>query len=330
MAIDDQGRSPSGPARSPTTSAARAATTPPSSGGVDAGVHRACNGAGRHQLLGRDRLHLARFEPDHRHVLRNRRPARRRRAGGRSTPRPARRQRGPTWTRMPQAASPLVDAVVPAACASAAPDQRGVERPVGSACDVGAVERDLDARVALVVPDLTSVTPSTDAIARWLGARELQVFLVDDDDSLARATAGASLIVVAGGVDAERVATQLARSALPIVVNDAPSIRAFGLGDARVIKNVSKVVVPSSTARSRSSKIRIARRPVAVPATKAASTATVFAIVNGKGNPAIAFRDDQDGRVRVALFLDEGVPELLTEDGWGVAATALESISHAA
>lgn len=237
---------------------------------------------------------------------------------------------GPTWTRMPQAASPLVDAVAPAACASSTPDQRGVERPVGSACDIGAVERDLDARVALVVPDLTSVTPSTDAIARWLGARELQVFLVDDDDSLARATAGASLIVVAGRVDAERVATQLARSTQPIIVNDAPSIRAFGLGDAQVIKNVSKVVVPSSTSRTGSSKIRIARRPIALAATKAASTATVFAIVNGKGNPAVAFRADQDSRVRIALFLDEGVPELLTEDGWGVATTALESISHAA
>jgi len=53
---------------------------------------------------------------------------------------------GPTWTRMPQDGSPLVDAIAPASCqdgaaAGLATDQRGAARPQGSGCDVGAVER---------------------------------------------------------------------------------------------------------------------------------------------------------------------------------------------
>lgn len=47
---------------------------------------------------------------------------------------------GPTWTHMPQAGSPLVDASF---CVSSARpyDQRGFSRIVGSQCDIGAVER---------------------------------------------------------------------------------------------------------------------------------------------------------------------------------------------
>lgn len=45
---------------------------------------------------------------------------------------------GPTPTRLPQAGSPLLDA--DPACAAGEVDQRGVARPQGPACDVGAVE----------------------------------------------------------------------------------------------------------------------------------------------------------------------------------------------
>ena len=48
---------------------------------------------------------------------------------------------GPTETRVPQAGSPLLDAAVCADAPVAVPtDQRGVARPQGPACDVGAVE----------------------------------------------------------------------------------------------------------------------------------------------------------------------------------------------
>jgi hypothetical protein len=52
---------------------------------------------------------------------------------------------GPTRTRLPAAAGPGVDAI-PAGTAglcdgTTATDQRGLPRPVGGSCDVGAVER---------------------------------------------------------------------------------------------------------------------------------------------------------------------------------------------
>ncbi|MFN8027361.1 MAG: choice-of-anchor Q domain-containing protein [Acidimicrobiia bacterium] len=48
---------------------------------------------------------------------------------------------GPTLTRLPGTGSPLLDVVPPAACnAVVTDDQRGITRPQGSGCDVGAVE----------------------------------------------------------------------------------------------------------------------------------------------------------------------------------------------
>jgi CSLREA domain-containing protein len=50
---------------------------------------------------------------------------------------------GPTQTMLPLAASPLVDAIpvgTPGLCDSGATDQRGVPRPSGPQCDIGAVE----------------------------------------------------------------------------------------------------------------------------------------------------------------------------------------------
>lgn len=49
---------------------------------------------------------------------------------------------GPTWTRLPESDSPLIDAIAESDCADAVEDdQRGVARPVGEGCDIGAVER---------------------------------------------------------------------------------------------------------------------------------------------------------------------------------------------
>ena len=52
---------------------------------------------------------------------------------------------GPTLTRLPSASSPAVDQIpigTLGLCDGAlAVDQRGVPRPQGSACDIGAVER---------------------------------------------------------------------------------------------------------------------------------------------------------------------------------------------
>jgi hypothetical protein len=52
---------------------------------------------------------------------------------------------GPTWIRPPLLGSPALDAIpigTPGLCDGAVPtDQRGIPRPQGGACDIGAVER---------------------------------------------------------------------------------------------------------------------------------------------------------------------------------------------
>lgn len=64
---------------------------------------------------------------------------------------------GPTATRVPRPASPLIDRVECDAGPAPVPtDQRGVVRPQGPACDIGAVE------VEVVVPPSTTGPPTTD------------------------------------------------------------------------------------------------------------------------------------------------------------------------
>ena len=68
---------------------------------------------------------------------------------------------GTTPTLLPQATSPAIDA---ADCVGISPDQRGVARPQGARCDIGAVEV-----LAAVAPsaDVTPV-PALDPLALLL------------------------------------------------------------------------------------------------------------------------------------------------------------------
>jgi hypothetical protein len=63
---------------------------------------------------------------------------------------------GPTRTLLPAADSPAINSAI--GCPTPAIDQRGVSRPVGAACDVGAVERVPESRRGgtPVGPDLTA------------------------------------------------------------------------------------------------------------------------------------------------------------------------------
>jgi hypothetical protein len=65
---------------------------------------------------------------------------------------------GPTQTQLPLAGSPLVDAIPAAACApDVTTDQRGVTRPQGGFCDIGAVELEVVTPLVPLVPVV--VTP---------------------------------------------------------------------------------------------------------------------------------------------------------------------------
>jgi hypothetical protein len=72
---------------------------------------------------------------------------------------------GPTMTLLPAATSPLVDAIPVANChddgaATLDTDQRGVTRPQGSGCDIGAVELEAVVPVTPVEPP-AAPTPVT-------------------------------------------------------------------------------------------------------------------------------------------------------------------------
>jgi len=63
---------------------------------------------------------------------------------------------GPTQTRLPQVGSPLIDAIPLASCqadgaSGISTDQRGVSRPQGNGCDIGAVEVSVAAPAPIVI-----------------------------------------------------------------------------------------------------------------------------------------------------------------------------------
>lgn len=64
---------------------------------------------------------------------------------------------GPTQTHLPQPGSPLLDAALGDCPAT---DQRGLARPIGAACDIGAVEQAADAPVPTATPTVTSTETS--------------------------------------------------------------------------------------------------------------------------------------------------------------------------
>lgn len=81
---------------------------------------------------------------------------------------------GPTLTRLPAAGSPLLDAIEAGDCAlgaatNAGTDQRGVVRPQGAGCDIGAVE--VEVAAVPEVPEVPEVPSSPAAPAAPVTAR---------------------------------------------------------------------------------------------------------------------------------------------------------------
>jgi predicted outer membrane repeat protein len=76
---------------------------------------------------------------------------------------------GPTQTRLPQSGSPLIDAIPSDSCqadgaSGISADQRGVSRPQGAGCDIGAVE----VEVVVVAPSPAPPTP-VQVVVRFTG-----------------------------------------------------------------------------------------------------------------------------------------------------------------
>ena len=64
---------------------------------------------------------------------------------------------GSTPTHLPQAGSPLLNVALAGTCPAV--DQRGVARPLGSACDSGAVERESGCSQVGGAPGLSALLP---------------------------------------------------------------------------------------------------------------------------------------------------------------------------
>jgi hypothetical protein len=113
---------------------------------------------------------------------------------------------GPTPTELPQTGSVLIDAIPTSACqtglaSGVTADQRGISRPQGSGCDVGAVE------VAVAAPTTTTTAPAQIAGATtphtgepWAGSAPYVAFV---------AASGAGLLVAG----ARRRRRRMARTA---------------------------------------------------------------------------------------------------------------------
>lgn len=79
---------------------------------------------------------------------------------------------GPTQTRLPQPGSPLIDAIPVASCqadgaSGITTDQRGVSRPQGPGCDIGAVEVEVPGPTSLAPP--AAAAPPVEAVVRFTG-----------------------------------------------------------------------------------------------------------------------------------------------------------------
>jgi len=114
---------------------------------------------------------------------------------------------GNTPTRVPLTGSPLLGAVTGPVCDTAGADQRGISRPQGPACEVGALEENeiptavmLVGRTQLLAPDMV--------LRDWLEGRDYVVEAVDDDDlgpAAIAQLASADLVVMSSSVRLNKV-----------------------------------------------------------------------------------------------------------------------------
>jgi hypothetical protein len=115
---------------------------------------------------------------------------------------------GPTPTRMPDAASPLVDAIVPGSCALFV-DQRNATRPGDANCDIGAVER-------------TGVLPTTTTTSTTTSTTTTSTSTTSTSTSTTSSTVAASSTTTAavGAVGAQNTTTTVTRGSLPVTGSD--------------------------------------------------------------------------------------------------------------
>jgi hypothetical protein len=112
---------------------------------------------------------------------------------------------GPTLTRMPDAASPLVDAIVPGSCTLFV-DQRNATRPGDANCDIGAVER-------------TGVLPTTTTTSTT-STTSTSTTSTSTSTTSSTVASSSSTTAAVGAVGAQSSSTTSARGSLPVTGSD--------------------------------------------------------------------------------------------------------------
>ncbi len=152
---------------------------------------------------------------------------------------------GPTPTRLPQDASPLVGAVAGTVCSTAPADQRGVARPQGPACEVGAVEID-ETPMAMLVAGRDPILGADRPLRDHLVDRGFAVVVVDDDDldpALVGTFDDADLVVVSSSVVPSKVGTMLNGVTAPLLTTEAYHFDDLGIATASSETGATKNVV---------------------------------------------------------------------------------------
>lgn len=205
---------------------------------------------------------------------------------------------GPTPTRVPQLVSPLVGVVTGPLCTGV--DQRGLARPQGQACEVGAVEIDETPQAVLVSGG--DPLPNPDKPLRdWLIDRGYGVTVLDDDDlgpAEIAALDDVQLVLVSSSVVPAKVGTSLNGVTAPVLSNEGFLFDDLGIATAggQTAATTNVVVLDPSSGYDGYVSVLTAARPLS------------FGLAVPSADVVAASPGGMDGQDPVAFVVDAGDP----------------------